>query len=171
MITRFLICLLCVLFITKLSIVCVLLSLVILRVGCGICMGNCCSPGCRLWCLWWCLLVLSFFPWDVLDEILNLIQLLRVVLPAFGCICSLSLPFLLLCLGRWKVLQSLIFDCLYLSISYVFIFCLVREESKELLQIFWNPYFLYWKKENNKLVCAFEVLVELKTGFPYSTPM
>ena len=36
------------------------------------CMGN---------CLWWCLFVLSFFPRGVLDEILNLIEFLRVFLP------------------------------------------------------------------------------------------
>ena len=36
-------------------------------------MGNSCSPGCRWWCLWWRLFVLSLFPLDVLDVILDLI--------------------------------------------------------------------------------------------------
>ena len=34
-------------------------------------MGNSCSPGCR----WWCLFVLYFFPFDVLDEIWDVIEL------------------------------------------------------------------------------------------------
>ena len=48
------------------------------------CLGNCCSPGCRLWCLWWCLFVLSFFPWDVLDEILNLIESVSEGFPSYS---------------------------------------------------------------------------------------
>ena len=35
------------------------------------CIGNICSPG--WWCLLWRLFVLSFFPVDVLDEILDVI--------------------------------------------------------------------------------------------------
>ena len=47
------------------------------------CMGNCCSPGRRLWCLWWCLFVLFFFPRDVLDEILNLIESVSEGFPSY----------------------------------------------------------------------------------------
>ena len=36
-------------------------------------MGNSCSPGCR-WFSFWRLLVLSFFPLDVLDEIWDLFE-------------------------------------------------------------------------------------------------
>ena len=48
-------------------------------------MGNsCCSPGCRLWYLLWCLFVLSFFPRDALDEILNLIQSVSEGFPTYS---------------------------------------------------------------------------------------
>ena len=54
------------------------------------CLGNCCSPGCRLWCLWWCLFVLSFFPRDVLDEILNLIESVSEGFPSYSFIWHLK---------------------------------------------------------------------------------
>ena len=50
------------------------------------CMGNSCSSCCRLWCLWWCLFVLSFFPRDVLDEILNFIESVSEGFPTYSCI-------------------------------------------------------------------------------------
>ena len=37
-------------------------------------MRNSCSPDCRWWRLWWRLFVLSFFPPDILDEILDDIE-------------------------------------------------------------------------------------------------
>ena len=47
-------------------------------------MGGCCSLGCRLLCLCWFRFVLSFFPRDVLDEILNLIESVSGVFPAYS---------------------------------------------------------------------------------------
>ena len=38
----------------------------------------------QMWCLW-CLFVLSFFPWDVLDEILNLIESVSEGFPTYSC--------------------------------------------------------------------------------------
>ena len=43
--------------------------------------------GCRLWCLWWCHFVLSFFPWGVLDEILNLIESVSDGFPSYSFTC------------------------------------------------------------------------------------
>ena len=48
------------------------------------CMGNCYSPGWRWCCLWWCLFVLSFFPRDVLNEILNLIKSVSEGFPTYS---------------------------------------------------------------------------------------
>ena len=48
------------------------------------CMGNSCLPGCRWWCLRWCLFVQSFFPRDVLDEILDLIEPVSESLPTYS---------------------------------------------------------------------------------------
>ena len=61
-------------------------------------MANSCSPGCRWWCLFGKLLftwlslvmsmmvsfVLSFFPRDVLDEILNLIESVSEDFPSYS---------------------------------------------------------------------------------------
>ena len=47
-------------------------------------MGNTCSPGCRWWCKWWRLFVLSFFPLDVLDGILDLIESVSEGFPTYS---------------------------------------------------------------------------------------
>ena len=71
------------------------------------CVGNCCSPGCPWWCLWWCLSVLSFFSRDVLGEILDLSQFLRVFLPTLG----------------YKILLGLMLSLWPNSATELFLFC------------------------------------------------
>ena len=55
-----------------------------------ICMGNSCSPDCCWWFVWWHLFVLSFFPGDVLDEILDRIETISEGFPSYSCLYSIS---------------------------------------------------------------------------------